>query len=115
VRGIVASKLGRPYTGIDLRAEQIDANRTQAEQICDEPMPRWVCGDSRDNQEPPAKLVVRRARADKFESASSAAKPSPVQGVASCQLEKPDRYWSAPPGCEKATDFNHGNRLCQEV
>jgi DNA modification methylase len=48
VRGIVASKLGRPYTGIDLRAEQIDANRAQADQICGEPMPRWVCGDSRE-------------------------------------------------------------------
>ena len=48
VRGIVASKLGRPYTGIDLRAEQIDANRAQAEQICGDPMPRWVCGDSRE-------------------------------------------------------------------
>ena len=48
VRGIVASKLGRPYTGIDLRAEQIDGNRSQAEQICGDPMPRWVCGDSRE-------------------------------------------------------------------
>jgi DNA modification methylase len=48
VRGIVASKLGRPYTGIDLRVEQIDANRAQAEKICDDPMPRWVCGDSRE-------------------------------------------------------------------
>jgi DNA modification methylase len=48
VRGIVASKLGRPYTGIDLRTEQVDANRAQAEQICGDPMPRWVCGDSRE-------------------------------------------------------------------
>jgi DNA modification methylase len=48
VRGIVASKLGRRYTGIDLRAEQIDANRAQAEQICGDPMPSWVCGDSRE-------------------------------------------------------------------
>lgn len=48
VRGIVASKLGRPYTGIDLRAEQIDANRAQAALICGEPLPRWVCGDSRE-------------------------------------------------------------------
>ena len=48
VRGIVASRLGRLYTGIDLRAEQIDANRVQAEQICGEPMPKWVCGDSRE-------------------------------------------------------------------
>jgi len=48
VRGIVASKLGRAYTGVDLRAEQIDANRAQAADICDEPMPKWVCGDSRE-------------------------------------------------------------------
>ena len=47
VRGIVASKLGGDYTGIDLRAEQIDANRmVQAEQICGDTMPKWVCGDS---------------------------------------------------------------------
>jgi DNA modification methylase len=48
VRGIVASKLGRAYTGIDLRSEQIDANRAQAQQICKDPMPKWVCGDSRE-------------------------------------------------------------------
>lgn len=48
VRGIVASKLGRAYTGIDLRAEQIEANRAQAEQICGDPIPKWVCGDSRE-------------------------------------------------------------------
>jgi DNA modification methylase len=48
VRGIVASRLGRAYTGIDLRAEQVDANRAQAEQICGDPMPKWVCGDSRE-------------------------------------------------------------------
>jgi len=48
VRGIVASKLGRAYTGVDLRAEQIDANRAQAVQICREPKPKWVCGDSRE-------------------------------------------------------------------
>lgn len=48
VRGIVAAKLGRRYTGIDLRSEQIDANRIQAEAICDDPMPRWIVGDSRD-------------------------------------------------------------------
>src|SRR5690242_12336191 len=30
VRGIVASKLGRRYIGIDLSARQIEANRTQA-------------------------------------------------------------------------------------
>ncbi len=47
VRGIVASTLGFRYTGIDLRAEQVMANRDQAIQICDEPFPDWHCGDSR--------------------------------------------------------------------
>ena len=45
--------------------------------------------------------LMRRATADKFESASSAAKPSPVQGVASCRPEKPDTYWSALRGTER--------------
>lgn len=48
VRGIVASKLERRYFGCDLRAEQIEANRDQANRICDDPMPVWHCGDSRD-------------------------------------------------------------------
>lgn len=34
VRGIVASKLGRQYIGVDLRAEQVEANRAQAEALC---------------------------------------------------------------------------------
>lgn len=46
VRGIVASKLGRRYTGIELRAEQIAANRAQAAAICGDPAPAWVEGDS---------------------------------------------------------------------
>ena len=46
VRGIVASRLGRKYTGVDLRAEQIDANEKQAADICTPPMPRWIVGDS---------------------------------------------------------------------
>lgn len=48
VRGIVAGKLGRKYLGVDLRQEQIDENRKQANVIiqdCDD-MPMWVCGDS---------------------------------------------------------------------
>src|SRR5467141_2374459 len=45
-------------------------------------------------------VLMRRARADKFESASSAAKPSPFQGLAVCTPEKPDTYWSAPRGAE---------------
>jgi len=47
VRGIVASKLGRRYLGVDLRPEQIAANETQAARICDDPRPRWIVGDSR--------------------------------------------------------------------
>lgn len=47
VRGIVASKMGRPYLGIDVREEQVEANREQAERICDEPVPVYEVGDSR--------------------------------------------------------------------
>lgn len=51
VRGVVASVLGRRYTGIDLRGEQVDANRSQWDAIAtgaeDEPPPAWVQGDSR--------------------------------------------------------------------
>src|SRR5688572_26019357 len=45
VRGIVASKLGRAYVGIDLAEGQLAANRMQADAICDEPMPDWRRGD----------------------------------------------------------------------
>jgi len=47
VRGVVASTLGRNYVGIELRAEQVDANRAQAERICKDPKPTWIVGDSR--------------------------------------------------------------------
>jgi DNA modification methylase len=47
VRGVVASVLGRQYTGIDLSARQIKANEAQAKQLCTDPMPRWIVGDSR--------------------------------------------------------------------
>lgn len=49
VRGIVAAKLGLRYTGVDLRPEQVLANREQAQAVCGEgdPVPRWVTGDSR--------------------------------------------------------------------
>jgi len=46
VRGIVAAKLGYEYLGIDLRQEQIDANRKEAERL--ELAPNWMVGDSRD-------------------------------------------------------------------
>lgn len=47
VRGIVAAVLGRQYVGIDLSEEQIEANREQAEVMCDDPCPVWHVGDSR--------------------------------------------------------------------
>lgn len=58
VRGIVTAMLGRHYTGIDLRAEQVEANRVQADDVLGTtpdqsepptyPMPRWLEGDSTD-------------------------------------------------------------------
>lgn len=48
VRGIVAAKLGREYVGFELRAEQVEANRAQASEICGEGIaPAYVEGDSR--------------------------------------------------------------------
>ncbi|MEY8460126.1 hypothetical protein AALA69_03230 [Eggerthellaceae bacterium 24-137] len=45
VRGVVASVMGRRYTGVELRAEQVEANEAQGAAICDEP-PVWITGDS---------------------------------------------------------------------
>lgn len=59
VRGIVACCLGRHYWGCDLRAEQIAANETQADEIAPTVRPVWVCGDSMDTlaDAPEADLV----------------------------------------------------------
>jgi DNA modification methylase len=53
VRGIVAGKLGRQYIGVELRAEQVEANRVQADEIfadtggtSTEITPLWHIGDS---------------------------------------------------------------------
>lgn len=48
VRGIVAAKMGYKYWGCDLRREQIEANNIQADEICKENKPEWICGDSMD-------------------------------------------------------------------
>ena len=48
VRGIVASRLGRGYLGVELRPEQITANEPQADQLAGTPRPRWIEGDARD-------------------------------------------------------------------
>lgn len=56
VRGVVAARLGRGYYGVDLRPEQVEANRDQAATICagDPMQPAWVAGDSLDVLDAPA-------------------------------------------------------------
>lgn len=44
VRGVVASLLGYKYKGIELRQEQVDANRRTAEKL--NVTPEWICDDS---------------------------------------------------------------------
>lgn len=48
VRGVVASHLGRRYTGIELRPEQVVANQAQAHLCPPEPRPTWIEGESTD-------------------------------------------------------------------
>lgn len=48
VRGIIATILGRQYWGCDLRPEQVEANQSQAETICNGIWPTWTCGDALD-------------------------------------------------------------------
>lgn len=55
VRGIVSAALGRRYTGIDLSARQVEANRQQWADIAPKlpagtPEPRWIVGDAQDVQ-----------------------------------------------------------------
>lgn len=44
VRGVIASLLGYKYKGIELRQEQVDANRRTAEKL--NVTPEWICDDS---------------------------------------------------------------------
>jgi len=47
VRGVVASRLGRQYIGVELREEQVQANRTQGDELRPDLPPVWHTGDSR--------------------------------------------------------------------
>lgn len=48
VRGIVAARLGRQYVGMELRPEQVEANRGQLDLVrVEDPVPAWHIGDSR--------------------------------------------------------------------
>jgi len=62
VRGIVASFMGRPYWGCDLRPEQIAANEVQASALCREEIqrPTWRCGDARSllSESPEADFIL---------------------------------------------------------
>ena len=58
VRGVVAGKLGRKYVGVELRGEQVEANKIQGEELfansseslfgdaMPEQKPEWIQGDS---------------------------------------------------------------------
>jgi DNA modification methylase len=48
VRGIVAGFLGRSYTGIELRPEQVAANVAQLATIKPQVEPRWIRGDGKE-------------------------------------------------------------------
>lgn len=48
VRGVVAGVLERRYLGIDLRQEQVDANRAQGHLTMNAWTPEWVCGPSQE-------------------------------------------------------------------
>ena len=50
VRGIVSSILGYRYTGVELREDQVKANRKQAKEVGDrlKPKPAWKIGDAKD-------------------------------------------------------------------
>jgi len=55
VRGIVAADMGYQYSGMELRAEQVQANRIQGLEILQgqdgKPMPNWCVGDALDIKE----------------------------------------------------------------
>jgi hypothetical protein len=45
-RGVVAGRLGRSYTGVDLREEQVVENLPQWRVVCPDANVQWICGDS---------------------------------------------------------------------
>lgn len=59
VRGIIAGMMGYHYTGIDIRAEQVAANRDQAAHIQPDVTPTWIVGDAFDyvGNAPPADMI----------------------------------------------------------
>ena len=45
VRGIMSARLGHPYTGFDIRQEQVDENYNQLPPTCADKV-NWICDDS---------------------------------------------------------------------
>ncbi|MHC4644291.1 MAG: DNA methyltransferase [Planctomycetota bacterium] len=60
VRGVVSGYLGRRYVGVDLRPEQVESNRGQAEGMDLAKHPTWVEGDCREVLPtlPPADFIL---------------------------------------------------------
>lgn len=54
VRGLVASVCGMAYTGVDISAEQIQANEAQVSEWDQDPAPTWIVGDSTQPEQYPA-------------------------------------------------------------
>lgn len=107
VRGIVASKLGRHYVGIELSERQIAENMQQAKAICKKPLPRYITGDAREIAAmgiEPVDLIFScppygdlERYSDDPRDLSTMAYPAYVEGLravvgASVALLKPDRF-----------------------
>jgi DNA modification methylase len=127
VRGVVAGYLGRAYTGLDIAAAQVAANRVQADKILTggQPKPRFIEGDSTLIEEltkglqadfmfscpPYADLEVYSDHPDDISN-----KPYPVfkekyRGIikAAAGLLKPDRFACFVVGEARGCDGNYYN------
>jgi hypothetical protein len=59
-------------------------------------------------------VLMRRARAGTFKSASGIAKAAPFQAVTPPENQKSGQVLVRTSERKKASDSNRGNRLCQE-
>ena len=84
VRGIVANYLGYRYTGIDIREEQVVANRLQGSGLLPaDAQPEWICGDSN---------VVLDSMAG-GNNVEAAVAPKPVLDVPITPIERHGGVW----------------------
>ena len=80
VRGIVASYLGRHYTGVDLRAEQVEANRKQGEVIGSQ----YKAGDGQ--------MITRSANPDQENTTEDPEELTPVQEINGIYVKRDDLF-----------------------